>query len=495
MMETGTEARGESATAITDVKKRYRAGVLKYRQMGYWEPDYLPKPTDTVCLFRITPQEGVDPIEAAAAVAGESSTATWTVVWTDRLTACDTYRAKAFRVEPVPNSPGQFFAWVAYDIVLFEEGSIANMTASLIGNVFSFKPLKAARLEDIQISVAYVKTFKGPPTGLIVERERLDKFGRPLLGATTKPKLGLSGRNYGRVIYEGLKGGLDFMKDDENINSQPFMHWRDRFLYVMEAVNKASAATGEVKGSYLNVTAGNMEDMYERAEFAKELGSVVVMIDLVVGWTAIQSMSNWARRNDMILHMHRAGHGTYTRQKIHGVSFRVIAKWLRLTGVDHLHAGTAVGKLEGDPLTVQGYYNVCRDSYTRADLSRGIFFDQDWCDIRKVMPVASGGIHAGQMHQLLDLFGDDVVLQFGGGTIGHPAGIQAGAVANRVALEAMVKARNEGLDIRAQGPEILRKAARFCSPLQQALDTWGDITFNYTSTDASDFVPTVAVAH
>ena len=69
----------------------------------------------------------------------------------------------------------------------------------------------------------------------MVERERLDKFGRPLLGATTKPKLGLSGRNYGRVVYEALKGGLDFTKDDENINSQPFMHWRDRFLYCMEA--------------------------------------------------------------------------------------------------------------------------------------------------------------------------------------------------------------------------------------------------------------------
>ena len=35
------------------------------------------------------------------------------------------------------------------------------------------------------------------------------------------------------------------------------------------------------------------------------------MIDLVVGWTAIQSMANWCRKNDMILHMHRAGHGTY----------------------------------------------------------------------------------------------------------------------------------------------------------------------------------------
>src|SRR5438477_13186550 len=180
---------------ITDAKRRYSAGVLKYAQMGYWDGDYEPKETDVLALFRITPQEGVDPIEAAAAVAGESSTATWTVVWTDRLTACDMYRAKAYRVEPVPSNPGQVFAWIAYDIILFEQGSIANMTASLIGNVFGFKPLKALRLEDIRIPAAYVKTFKGPPTGLIVERERLDKFGRPLLGATTKPKLGLSGRN------------------------------------------------------------------------------------------------------------------------------------------------------------------------------------------------------------------------------------------------------------------------------------------------------------
>jgi ribulose-bisphosphate carboxylase large chain len=477
-------------TKIRDSKKRYKAGVLKYAQMGYWDADYEPKDTDVLALFRVTPQEGVDPIEAAAAVAGESSTATWTVVWTDRLTACETYRAKAYKVEPVPNQPGQYFCYVAYDLDLFEEGSIANLTASIIGNVFSFKPLKACRLEDMRLPVAYVKTFRGPPTGIVVERERLDKFGRPLLGATTKPKLGLSGKNYGRVVYEALKGGLDFTKDDENINSQPFMHWRDRFLYVMDAVNRSCAETGEVKGHYLNVTAGTMEEMYKRAEFAKELGSVIVMIDLVVGYTAIQSMSNWARDNDMILHMHRAGHGTYTRQKNHGVSFRVIAKWLRLAGVDHLHAGTAVGKLEGDPMTVQGYYNVCREPRSAVDLPRGLFFEQEWAGIRKVMPVASGGIHAGQMHQLLDLFGDDVVLQFGGGTIGHPMGIQAGATANRVALEAMVLARNEGRDIKTEGPEILADAAKWCQPLRAALDTWGDITFEYTSTDTSDYVPT-----
>jgi len=447
-----------------------------------------------LALFRITPQEGVDPIEAAAAIAGESSTATWTVVWTDRLTACDVYRAKAYRVDPVPGAEGQYFAYIAYDLDLFEAGSIANLTASIIGNVFGFKPLKALRLEDMRFPAAYIKTFQGPPTGIVVERERLDKFGRPLLGATVKPKLGLSGKNYGRVVYEALKGGLDFTKDDENINSQVFMHWRDRFLNCMEAVSKAEAASGEVKGHYMNVTAATMEDMYERAEFARDLGSVIIMIDLVIGYTAIQSISNWARKNDMILHLHRAGHGTYTRQKTHGISFRVICKWMRLAGVDHLHAGTVVGKLEGDPLMVKGFYDTLRERQTPLSLENGLFFEQEWASLGAVMPVASGGIHAGQMHQLLHYLGDDTVLQFGGGTIGHPQGIQAGATANRVALEAMIKARNEGRDYLNEGYEILEKEARWCSPLRAALETWKNVTFDYTSTDTADFVamPTTA---
>lgn len=475
-------------------KSRYSAGVMEYKKMGYWEPDYVPKVTDVIALFRVTPQEGVDPEEASAAIAGESSTATWTVVWTDRLTACDKYRAKCYRVDPVPNTTDQYFAWIAYDIDLFEGGSIANLTASIIGNVFGFKAVKALRLEDMHIPVAYLKTFQGPATGVVVERERMDKFGRPLLGATTKPKLGLSGRNYGRVVYEGLKGGLDFMKDDENINSQPFMHWRDRFLYVMEAVNKAQAETGEVKGHYLNVTAGTMEEMYARAEFAKELGSIIIMIDLVIGYTAIQSMALWARKNDMILHLNRAGNSTYSRQKNHGMNFRVICKWMRMAGVDHIHAGTVVGKLEGDPLMIKGFYDTLLGENVPANLQHGLFFDQDWASLNKCMPVASGGIHAGQMHQLIHHLGEDVVLQFGGGTIGHPMGIQAGATANRVALEAIIQARNEGRDYLAEGPEILAAAARWCSPLRAALDTWKGVTFDYASTDTADFVPTATAA-
>jgi ribulose-bisphosphate carboxylase large chain len=477
------------AASKQDNKSRWSAGVTPYAEMGYYQPDYEPKDTDILCAFRFVPQEGVEPIEAAAAVAGESSTATWTVVWTDRLSAHEHYQAKCYRVDPVPGTD-QHIAYIAYDLDLFEESSIANLTASIIGNVFGFKALRSLRLEDMRIPPHYAKTFQGPPHGIVMEREFLNKYGRPLLGATVKPKLGLSARNYGRVVYEALRGGLDFTKDDENINSQPFMRWRDRFLYSMEAVKRAEAMTGEVKGHYLNVTAGTMEDMYERAEFAAELGSVIIMIDLVIGYTAIQSMAKWARKNSVLLHLHRAGHSTYTRQKTHGVNFRVICKWMRLAGVDHIHAGTIVGKLEGDPNSVQGYYATLRSNKLNPNPLQGLYFEQDWASLPAVMPVASGGIHAGQMHQLLHYLGEDVVLQFGGGTIGHPDGIAEGATANRVAVEAMIQARNEGRDYLNEGPEILANAARWSPALAKALETWKDITFNFESTDVPDVVVT-----
>jgi ribulose-bisphosphate carboxylase large chain len=139
---------------------------------------------------------------------------------------------------------------------------------------------------------------------------------------------------------------------------------------------------------------------------------------------------------------------------------------------------------------IKGFYDTLREERTPQNLETGLFFDQEWASLNKVMPVASGGIHAGQMHQLIHYLGEDVILQFGGGTIGHPDGIQAGATANRVALEATILARNEGRDYLREGTQILEQAARWCTPLKAALETWKDVTFNYESTDTADFVPT-----
>ena len=471
---------------ISFLRETYRPGVQDYRQ-SYYDPGYQPKDTDILAAFRVTPQPEVPAEEAAAAVAAESSTGTWTTVWTDLLTDMERYRGRCYAIESVEGSPDQIMAYVAYPLDLFEEGSVANMMSSIVGNVFGFKAIRALRLEDLRLPAAYLKTFPGPPHGIQVERDQLNKYGRPLLGGTIKPKLGLSARNYGRAVYECLRGGLDFTKDDENVNSQPFMRWRDRFEFVMEAVRKAESETGERKGHYLNVTAGTMEEVYKRAEFAKSLGAPIVMSDfLTVGFTAHTSLSLWCRSNGILLHCHRALHAVIDRQKNHGIHWRVLAKWLRMAGGDHVHNGTVVGKLEGDRRGTMAINDLLRDDFIPADRSRGVYFPQSWASLPGVFPAASGGIHVWHMPDLVSIFGDDAVFQFGGGTQGHPRGNAAGASANRVALEAVIQARNEGRDLEREGKDILEGAARNSSELREALDLWKEISFEFEGVDRLD---------
>ena len=308
--------------------------------MGYYDADYEPMDSDVLAAFRITPQEGVDPIEAARGCRGgvlHRDLDRGLDRSPDRLpntTGEGLFARNWYQIRVRGGSEAQNFANIAYDLDLFEEGFDRQPDR--------FDHRQRLRLQGCESAapgghahsrLTYLKTFQGPATGVVLERERLTSSAALCWAPQPNRNWASPAKNYGRVVYEGLKGGLDFTKDDENINSQPFMHWRDRFLYCMEGVNKAIAATGEVKGHYLNVTAGTMEDMYERAEFAKSLGSVIIMIDLVIGYTAIQSMAKWARKNDMILHLHRAGNSTYSRQKNpRHESFRVICKWMRMAG-------------------------------------------------------------------------------------------------------------------------------------------------------------------
>ncbi|RME08239.1 MAG: form I ribulose bisphosphate carboxylase large subunit [Anaerolineae bacterium] len=464
--------------------KFYDAGVKDYREAHYYfDLGYQPDPaTQVLAAFKITPRPGVAPEEAAAAVAAESSFATWTMVWSDHLVDPARYCARVYHLEPVDEGKRQWMAYIAYPLDLFEEGSIPNLMASLLGNVFGFKPLIALRLEDLYFPPAYLTTFQGPPHGIRQERDMLNKYGRPLLGATMKPKLGLSAKNYGRLIYEALVGGLDFTKDDENITSQTFMRWEHRFEASMEAVHKAEAMTGERKGHYLNVTAHTFDEIFKRAERAKELGSRIIMLDyLIAGMTAFTSVAQWCRENGILLHLHRAFHSVIDRNPDHGVAWPVLAKFARLVGGDHIHNGTIVGKLAGDPQELLDTARMLREPrVTRAEAPT-IHFDQDWLSMPGTFPVASGGIHVWHMPALVHYFGDDSILQFGGGTVGHPWGSKAGATANRVALEAVIKGRNEGRDLQKEGQDILSQAARRNPELRVALETWKGVEFEITA--------------
>ncbi len=219
------------------------------------------------------------------------------------------------------------------------------------------------------------------------------------------------------------------------------------------------------------------------------------MIDLVIGYTAIQSMAKWARKNDMILHLHRAGNSTYSRQKNHGMNFRVICKWMRMAGVDHIHAGTVVGKLEGDPLMIKGFYDTLREGNHAAESG-------DRPVLRSGLGVAQQG-DAGRVgrHPCRPDAPADPLPRRGRDPAvrrrhdrppdGHPG--RRDGEPRRARSDDPGAQRRPRLSA-AKVRRSSKRRRKWCTPLKAALDTWKDITFNYESTDTADFVPTATAS-
>ncbi|CAI0461199.1 unnamed protein product [Linum tenue] len=65
---------------------------------------------------------------------------------------------------------------------------------------------------------------------------------------------------------------------------------------------------------------------------------------LTGGFIANTSWAHYCRDNGLLLHIHLAMHAVIDGHKNHGIHFRVLTKALRLSGGDHIHSGTVVGK-------------------------------------------------------------------------------------------------------------------------------------------------------
>jgi len=88
------------------------------------------------------------------------------------------YKGRCYDIEPVAGEDNQYICYVAYPWICLKK-VLPTLLTSIVGNVFGFK-VRALRLEDLWIPVAYLKTFQGPPHGIQVERDKLNKYGRLL---------------------------------------------------------------------------------------------------------------------------------------------------------------------------------------------------------------------------------------------------------------------------------------------------------------------------
>ncbi len=347
---------------------------------------------------------------AAAAIAAEQSTGTWTEVkGADNPLAARVIRAEGDLVE------------IGFPVELFEPGNIPQYLSVIAGNLFGLGALKKVRLQDVVFPEKMVRVHRGPKVGIEDARKILGIFDRPLVGTIVKPKVGLDPAGTAEVAAAAVRGGLDLVKDDETLTDQSFCPMVPRLEAVMSALDKVETETGKKAFYAVNVTTG-ADQILERAEQAIDNGANMVMVDvLTAGFSALEALSRNLR---LPVHVHRTMHGAMTRDKGHGISMVVISKLVRLAGGTNLHTGSYVGKMAGE--TEEN--DLCKEAL------RG-----DWVGLKRVFPVASGGIYPAKVHANLDGYGVDCIVQAGGGVHGHPGGTVAGAKAMVQATEAWIK--------------------------------------------------------
>jgi ribulose-bisphosphate carboxylase large chain len=392
-----------------------------------------------ICKYKIVTD--LDIKLAAAAVATEQSTGTWTGVSTLNDEIFERYHG---RVTDIQGN----IATIAYPEEDFslDIGGVPQILSVIAGNLFGLEALKGVRLEDVQFPKSMLREFKGPKFGIPGMREMLKRPNKPLVGTIVKPKIGLPPSGYADYIYEAGMGGLTNGKDDETLSNQRFCPLEDRVVAVAEAIDRVRSETGHEMMHAINVST-NGDKIVEVGERAQELGATELMVDVITcGFAAVQALAEDPSIK-VPIHVHRTMHGAITRNKDHGVSMRVFSKLVRMCGGDALHVGTfGVGKMKGSPEEDLANQEAC--------VSTDVPY-------KPVMPVASGGMHPALIEPLVKIAGLDIQVQAGGGVAGHPGGVRGGARAMAQAVDAAY----EGIPF--------AEYSKTHAELREAINKWG----------------------
>lgn len=387
---------------------------------------------------------------AGIAIATEESIGTWTEIGTTNEWVKSRLPARLFKVE---GRGGSGFVHIAYPVELFdvETSGIANILSMVAGNLFGLTAIKNVRLVDIDLPTDVVKCFPGPRLGIEGVRRMVGTDGerRPHLGTIVKPKVGLDPDQTARVCYEAAMGGVDFIKDDETLVNQAFCPLEARVSKVMGALDRARSETGRNVLFAVNVT-GPPDKMLRLAEVAMDNGANTLMLDIVI--LGLPTVEWFIREHDfkVPIHMHRAMHAAFTRNPKHGISMLPIAKIARMLGGDQLHTGSGAGKMGSEEERKHELRCIVES------------LKKEWHGFKATFPVASGGIHPGLVPANFAFFGNDFVINAGGGIHGHPGGTRAGATAMRQAIEASTR----GIP--------LDEYAKNHRELAEALKEWGE---------------------
>lgn len=424
--------------------------------LEFVDKHYKKKKSDLDVLFRYEPAKGITQKEAVGRIASESSVGTWTTLPGMPRERIEKLKACAYWYNDK-------YVKIAYPLELWETCSVPQIMSGIAGNIMGMKAIKNLKLIDATFPKEILKDFKGPVYGEDAIRKIFKKKRGPITSTVIKPKVGYTAKEHAELGYKIYIGGIDCIKDDENLTNQKFNQFKKRVSFLAKSRDRAEKETGNIKDAFINVTSPDLKELEKRIKIVHNHGFKYFMIDIVLsGFTATQTACELARDYKMAIHAHRAMHATFTRNPKHGISMLFLAKLSRIMGIDQIHTGTLIGKLEGSKEEIVAMKEMLFSE--KIGEKKFVRLEQNFEHIKPSLPVSSGGLHPGILPDVFKIYGTtNIVLQIGGGVLGHPKGPMAGAKAVSQSIEAYY------LGVK------LEEYAKKHKELRQALDKWSHL--------------------
>lgn len=315
------------------------------------------------------------------------------------------------------------------------------------------------KLMDLSFSESFFSHFPGPKFGMAGIRSLLGIQDRPLLMSIFKSVIGHDLKGLREQFLQQALGGVDLIKDDEILFENPLTPIERRVEVCMEAAAQARRETGQKLLYAANLTGPTME-LIDQAKKAVRAGANALLFNVLsYGFDMLHELSRHPEIQVPIA-AHPAMAGAFYPSPYHGIAAPLLlGKLMRLAGADLVlfpspYGSVVMPKEENLAVKHALITNSIAENYIYGD---SMIANLDYSTaFRPAFPVPSAGIHPGLVPLIIRDFGQDTVVNAGGGVHGHPLGAAAGGRAFRQAIDAVLA--GVSLQEYAGDHEELRKA-------------------------------------
>lgn len=295
-------------------------------------------------------------------------------------------------------------------------GELSQLLVLLLGNV---SLQDGIRLIDVVIPTSLIEAVGGGPRlGVAGVRRLIDAPTRALLAAAIKP-VGSTAAELAEAAYRMALGGIDVVKEDQGLADQRWAPFAERVPRIAEAVARANAETGR-RSLYLPCVSAPGARFRERVLAARDAGADgLLLLPGINGFDRIQEAAGLLEREAVLL-QHPSFLGGFTAGATHGISPEVLFGTLsRIAGADAVIFPSWGGR-----------FSLTREQCV--GLAERLAAPLD--GVATALPAPGGGMSIERVPELLDAYGDDVLLLMGT-DLYRAEDLRAGAERFRAAVE------------------------------------------------------------